>query len=328
MADPTQFSASQAGPAGGAAALPATWVTDSVRRFEPVLLAGLAGAMAGTAAMAGEGLAGLCAVATVPMAAAAWSRACPARRQVEVVARGALVASAALLAGLSTGAGDGALLPAWLGLVALVYAFLLHWLRHRDARREAGRFDPVTGLFTLQGLCASLDLLGRGGRPAAVAVFDCGDLLEIREIYGARIGREMVRRVVRAMEATAGEKGYVARTGPAEFTVVLPGAGRRKVLAAVQQVFGTPSRVEYEAGDEEIMVVPDVLIGIAHEGEDVASLQSALSRKLQWNRAYEERRRDWLRRERERHSRPHELESPRRGCPEDLHSLPVLTAAV
>ncbi|WP_167772830.1 GGDEF domain-containing protein [Ramlibacter humi] len=371
--------ASQFGASHGTAAapvLPAAWVTDSVRRLEPLLMAALAAAIASTAVFAGEGPSGLAAAALAPMLAAAWAKVWPARHQAGVAARSTLMVTAILLAALCASAG-GTLLPTiWLGFAGLAYGVLLRgawttgltvfavagwagvellagrplleglqglallvlapqiaavaggaWLRRLDARREATRFDGVTGLFSRDGLCAAVDLLGSAGRPAAVAVFDCNDLLEIQRIYGTRIGRGMVSRVVRQLGLLAGERGFAARTGPAEFTVVLPGAGRERVLAAVQQAFGTPTRVEYDFRDSEIMVVPNVLIGIAGEGEDVGALQAALSRRLQWDRAYEERRLDYLRRERERHSRPAEL-APHRSRPADDEDLPVLTAAV
>lgn len=374
MENASQFSASQ----GTAArrALPAAWVTDTVRRLEPLLMAGLAAAMASTAALWGEGPTGLAAAALAPMLAAAWAKAHPARCQADLAARSTLVVGAVLLAALLPGA-DASLLPTvWLGLAGLAYGVLLRgawstgltafavagwaglellagrslveglqglallvlapevaaaaggaWLRRRDTRREAGRFDGVTGLFSREGLCAAAELLGSDGRPAAVAVFGCDDLLEIQNIYGKRVSREMVRRVVRQLGVVAGERGFAARTGAAEFTVVLPGATRERVLAAVRQAFGTPTRVEYEFRDGEIMVVPDVLIGIAREGEDVGALQAALSRRLQWDRAYEERRREHLRRERERHSRPAVI-GTQRSRPADDMNLPVLTAAV
>lgn len=191
--------------------------------------------------------------------------------------------------------------PAWsAGLVGV-------WLRTVDARRESACIDPSTHLCTLQGLLAyGGELLACRSQPdAALAVFDCSDLLEVRRIYGSRVARTLLLRLSDRLVAIAGERGLAARTGPAEFAVLLPGAGRERALQALQQVLGAPSHIEYEAGDSEIMLVPDFLLGrIGEEEDDLPGLHKLLSRKLAWAREQEARRRRYLRRERERHSRP------------------------
>lgn len=198
-------------------------------------------------------------------------------------------------------------------LPALLAALPGALLRRADAQREAGRMDGATGLCSREGLVAYgedlLHLCRRKGQPLTVAVFDCSDLLEVRRIYGGRMARQLAMRLARKLQAVAGERGLAARTGAAEFAVLLPGLPRDRALQAVQQVLGSPSRIEYESGGTEIVLVPDFLLAVAgDEEDDVAALHTAASRKLAWAREHEERRRSYLRRERERHSRPMALD--------------------
>ncbi len=342
---------------GGRPGLPRGWVSGRVRQLEPWLLGAIAMGLTALAVLlqADVGLAGTAAL--LPLLAAAWAQARPARRQRELAARAFAIAAAALLLPLQHGpdAALQSLWQLWLALVVLGYAVLLRpawaigllsfsamqwapawllapgvatqgastglllaplalaallagrWLRRADARREAHCFDPATRLCTLDGLLAyGAELLAARGHPGAtLAVFDCSDLLEVRQIYGNRVARTLLHRLAGKLVAIAGDRGLAARTGPAEFAVLLPGASRERALQALQQVLGAPSRIEYEAGDSEIMLVPDFLLGrIGEEEDDVAGLHRLLSRKLAWAREQEARRRRYLRRERERHSRP------------------------
>jgi GGDEF domain-containing protein len=141
-------------------------------------------------------------------------------------------------------------------------------------------------------------------------VFDCADLLEVRTIYGSRIARKLLARIVRKLMGMTADRGLAARTGPAEFTVVLPGMTREKALAAIHKVLGNPSRIELDAGDSEIVLVPSYLVEVA--GPDVGSIDE-LCRELRGELLQisqkEQRRHHHMRRERERHSRPMPLHS-------------------
>lgn len=234
-----------------------------------------------------------------------------------------------LLAG-SAAVGDataGLLLPVSLGMGAALAGARM---RRLDTRREAHCIDPATRLCTLPGLLAyGEDLLAARSHPnATLAVFDCRDLLEVRRIYGNRIARTLVVRMAGKLAAIAGDHGLAARTGPAEFAVLLPGMDRERALRALQQVLGTPSRIEYEAGDSEIVLVPEFLLGRMGEDEDdLAGLHRLLSRKLASAREHEAQRRRYLRRERERHSRPmsipDEIPAPAQSRRERLRAAPA-----
>jgi len=103
-------------------------------------------------------------------------------------------------------------------------------MRRPDEALENGRIDSSTALYNKQGLNElGDDMLAaaqRDRRPVAVAVFDCADLLEVRTIYGSRIARKLLARIVRKLMSVTADRGLAARTGPAEFTIV-PDACRR-----------------------------------------------------------------------------------------------------
>ena len=193
-------------------------------------------------------------------------------------------------------------------------------MRRPDEALESGRIDSGSALYNQAGFAAHGDemLAGcrRDGKALTVAVFDCADLLEVRAIYGSGIARTLVERIVRKLGALASDRGLAARTGPAEFTVVLPGMSRDKALAAIQRVLGNPMRIELDAGDSEIVLVPGFLVQTA--GSDTASvveLHAELRRGLVRLQETEQRRQHQLQRERERHSRPSALRTVAGNAP-------------
>src|SRR5689334_4150522 len=84
------------------------------------------------------------------------------------------------------------------------------------------------------------------GKPGAFALFDFSDVLELRSVYGTHAHQEAMRRVVQAMQELAGADGMAARTGPAQFTVLLPGLDRGHAIDAAHATLGCPCRIELE----------------------------------------------------------------------------------
>jgi diguanylate cyclase (GGDEF)-like protein len=239
----------------------------------------------------------------------AWSAGVVACALVEFIATTLLAHPQVSLADLAATAGFLAVFPL---LLAVRFGAIM---RQPDQALEEGRVDRVTGLYNQEGLEAhGNELLAscrRDHRPVSMAVFDCSDLLEVRSIYGSRTSRKLIARVVRKIAAAAGERGLAARTGPTQFTLVLPGMGRDKALAAIHKVMGSPSRIEFDAGDSEIVLVPELAVdAIRDEHRTVQEVLHELCRSLRDGREREDRRQRYLRRERERHSRPMGLETP------------------
>ena len=182
-------------------------------------------------------------------------------------------------------------------------------MRGPDETLENGRIDNSTELYNKAGFTAHggelLAACRRENRPLSVAVFDCADLLEVRTIYGSRITRKLMERIARKLMRLCADHGLAARTGPAEFTVVLPGMNREKALAAIGRVMGTPMRIELDAGDSEIVLVPSFLVEcVGPDAACVDDIYQELRRELTQIDEQEQRRQHYLQRERERHSRP------------------------
>ncbi len=185
---------------------------------------------------------------------------------------------------------------------------------HRLVRASAdGAIDRRTGFYNRDGFIdAADDMLSRAqaeGRSLSVLVIEFNDLREVHEIYGPAISRRLIAKLVRKLGGLAGAHGLAGRTGPAQFTVVLP-MPRGKALRAVQRVLGKPARIEFDAGDSEIVLVPDLLLDCSDGGtQDMEALCREMSNELARMQKDELRRQQYLQRSRERHSRPMSLHS-------------------
>jgi len=183
------------------------------------------------------------------------------------------------------------------------------FMRRPDPIVESARIDASTALYNRAGFAAHGDEMlaacKRDDRPLSVAVFDCADLLEVRAIYGNRTARALANCIVRKLSTLSLDRGLAARTGPAEFSVVLPAMGRDKALAAIHRVLGNPMRIELDAGHSEIVLVPGFLVDTADtDTGSVEELHAELRQELTRQKTYEKQRQLHMQRERERHSRP------------------------
>jgi GGDEF domain-containing protein len=175
--------------------------------------------------------------------------------------------------------------------------------RLRGAR---GGRDEQTGLHSRQGLLELGDrLVARTGREAALAIFDFQDLLEVRGMYGSHVSEALRKTLVERLLRLAGRHGLAARTGPAQFAVLLPATRQQEAADAIFGVFGRPCRLELDLPDDDLVLVPEVTVDTCGPGEGaVWALYERLSVRLARHREHQELRRTYLRRSRERHSRP------------------------
>jgi GGDEF domain-containing protein len=148
----------------------------------------------------------------------------------------------------------------------------------------------------------------RDGREVTLAVFDCSDLLEVRQIYGSSTSRKLAACIVRKLSQLAGDRGVAARTGQARFAVAMP-MGREKAVEAIARVLGNPSRIELEGSNSEIVLVPNLMVESVPQGSSLDRLYGALCRGLTRIQEEEQQRQQYLKRERERHSRPMPLQA-------------------
>jgi predicted signal transduction protein with EAL and GGDEF domain len=139
--------------------------------------------------------------------------------------------------------------------------------------------------------------------PLSVAVFRLEDLSELRSIFGEVAARQLLAKFCRILRKLDAPRGVIVRTRAAVFTVLLPGLHREAALAAVRQAFGDTLSVELDAGDAEIVVVPDFLVStVPTEATSVLAWHDGMLRRLERSRAWEEQRQRYLRRKHESHS--------------------------
>lgn len=180
---------------------------------------------------------------------------------------------------------------------------------HRRALARHGWLDTATGMGNRDALVPVgqplLDKARAARRPFSVVVLDFSELAEVREIYGRETTQRVIARVVERVEALAGPRGVALRTGAAQFTVLLPGSAQEAAGARIWRALGKPCRVEFEAGDSEIVLVPEIAAeNVAADDATVDEVWRDLAQGLARDRRLEQRRQQWLQRERERHSRP------------------------
>lgn len=182
-------------------------------------------------------------------------------------------------------------------------------MRRADDMLEVHHIDASTGLHNEAGLLAhgdaALTAARPKGRPVTLAMFDCADLAEVRLIYGAQVARRVRAHWVSRLLRLAAGDAVAARTGPVEFTVVLPGMARSQALAAIHRVLGSPARIEFDAGGSEIVVVPGLLVRTVDPSvASIGEVSEAMRGELAAMGETERRRQGFLQRERERHSNP------------------------
>lgn len=244
---------------------------------------------------------------------AAWHDATPGGLIRTLQAAGGLMAVIAVAWGLVVALGEpehAAL--AWISVACAVAAVVLLRTAAAGERRwaaEQGMTDASSGLYNRPGLCRVAEPhVARSrvdGRPLSLVVLDFADLVEVRGIYGREVSNKLQAHVVRRVRALAGIHGMTARTGKAQFAVLMPRASREKLQTIVQRQLGKPSRIEFDAGDSEIVLVPDILCDTLREDhEGIDDLYRELAKRLAELRERELRRQLHLQRERERHSRP------------------------
>ncbi|CAN5726564.1 hypothetical protein BH11PSE7_BH11PSE7_04430 [soil metagenome] len=159
-------------------------------------------------------------------------------------------------------------------------------MRKPDELVEQTRIDRATGLLNRDGFMLRgsrlLNECHREKRPVTVAVFGCDDLLAIRRMYGRKAGHKSLNILVGKMTDIAGSRGLAARTGMAEFTVMLPGASREKALQAIARQLGNPMRIEFDSANEEVVLVPTLVIETPAVAEtSIENLHAELSNDLQ-----------------------------------------------
>jgi GGDEF domain-containing protein len=184
---------------------------------------------------------------------------------------------------------------------------LLPWGREASADAEAAARDRREGLLhdrqTMRAVGARMLRVTRSRNQAlSVLVLQLYDLPELQLVFGTGAAAQLVDEAVSSLLDIAGHEGFATRTGPNVFTLLMPGADAETVLDALHTKLGTPCCIEFELDGDEILSVPEVAVRTVGVAESVEDVCEAISRDIAKAREHEERRRKYLRRERESHT--------------------------
>ena len=145
----------------------------------------------------------------------------------------------------------------------------------------------------------------RNNHALSVVVFDLSDLPELENVFGAAVVLEVLAEVALRLQDLATSRGLVIRSGPTLFTVLIPGFGRDRTHLAIEDTMGSPCCIELNAGDHEIVLIPDFELHTVQSGSPgLAEIQQDLRRQIEQAQTREARRRRYLQKERESHTRP------------------------
>ena len=201
---------------------------------------------------------------------------------------------------------------AFLLILPMLLAMKLGAMSRRPAARlEQARTDNSTALYNRGGLLAHGKLLlatcRSQRRELTLAVFDCNDLIEARAIYGSRTCRKLIDSIVGKLTLLAGAQGLAARTGPTQFAVAMP-MSRDKAVQTIERLLGNPGRFEVEGCNNEIVLVPNLMVEAVPATGSLERMLAALCRGLARVQEEETLHHRYLQRQRERRSRPMVIE--------------------
>jgi GGDEF domain-containing protein len=145
----------------------------------------------------------------------------------------------------------------------------------------------------------------RSGEPMSVVVFEQVDLPELHAIFGSAAAQALVERFNAKLKLLAGSRGVALRAGATTWAVLLPGRDSGAAMRVLGKVLGPSLAVEAAVEDEELLLVPRVCVHPVGSGaESMRSIYREMREKIRRAHEHELLRQDYLRRERESHSRP------------------------
>ena len=201
------------------------------------------------------------------------------------------------------------------------------WSGPPGGARGRRRFDKFA--FFAQG-DEMLRRAQRRNEPLTVFVLALNDLPELERVFGSGFSKEVVASVRTKLRRIAGTKGLAARTDPTVFTMFLPKVGEEAALAAADAVLGQPACIEIDHEGEEIVLLPEIKVqAVCAETHCIRDVYIAARRELVQAQLEDQRRKKYLERERESHSRhPESQPSPFLAKPYPAYAPMVATMPV
>lgn len=146
------------------------------------------------------------------------------------------------------------------------------------------------------------------GLPLTVLVFEQADLPELHALFGGEAARTVTAKFNQKLQALAGPRGLAIRSDATTWTVLLPGLDDAQAVDAVERVFGRSLAVDLESEGEEILLVPTMEVRtVSRDAAPMHRIYQEMRGRIEGTLGRQRRREEFLRRERERHSRPARL---------------------
>jgi diguanylate cyclase (GGDEF)-like protein/putative nucleotidyltransferase with HDIG domain len=197
--------------------------------------------------------------------------------------------AAPLLAGVDAARRDivivtlAAALMLGLVLLGVFWAAQKRILRQQADLVEAERRDPLTNLLNhgavVTMLADEVESARSRGRRFGLALVDVDNFRLFNDTHGHDAADQVLLRVAAWLQREEGEHKAVARYGPDEFLLVLPGAGRTEMEAAVARIRAGLSGESVQFGESEQLPVT-VSAGISlypEHADSVTELLTALT---------------------------------------------------
>ena len=161
-----------------------------------------------------------------------------------------------------------------------LYTAIVRDIRDRRAQQRhlqhQATHDSLTGLPNRAALLAHLEaaLAAQPVRPAlALLMLDLCRFKEVNDTLGHNVGDWVLCNVAQRFAAALGDRGFIARIGGDEFTVVLA-APEREVVATTAQLLADCLRAPIDVAGISIEV--GVSIGVAHYPDDAGDAHTLL----------------------------------------------------
>src|SRR5665648_357750 len=130
---------------------------------------------------------------------------------------------------------------------------------------DSAHRDVLTGLLNRRGFDEQLDELWQSGDQAfAVASFDLDHFKEVNDTHGHPAGDHVLRVFGALLDSHMRDRDVVARTGGAEFGMVMPGSGTGFVLERARAVVQAFAAMDIQMGGQVLRC--SVSAGVAERG--------------------------------------------------------------